>query len=139
MSWASLVDITAVYVPTPPCTEQMKALVDWAQLRVAGDYHHVGSVANGSAVALPGTVTGVTALASDAESLDNVPFFSEVGYQHTTETYMQLLGSRISPTLVAKFRAALERLRASSVAAASSPVRKRAPRIPHRKLSPDGH
>jgi hypothetical protein len=48
-----------------------------------------------------------TTIAPGTESRDNVAFFTEVDYQHGTETYMQLMAAPVTPTLLAKLRAAL--------------------------------
>jgi hypothetical protein len=101
MSWATLLSIAAVYLPAPACTAQMKALIDWAQVRVAGEYQQPAS-----AVELHGQVQPI-ATAPGTESRDNVEFFTEVDYQHGTETYMQLMAAPVTPTLLAKLRAAL--------------------------------
>jgi hypothetical protein len=103
MSWATLLSIAAVYVPAPACTAQMQALIDWAQVRVAGDYQQPTS-----AVELHGQVQP-TAVPPGTESRDNVAFFTEVDFQHGTETYMQLLAAPVMPTLMVKLRAALSR------------------------------
>jgi lipase (class 3) len=106
-SWASLREITRLYDPAPGCTTQMKALVDWAQQRVAGEYRQVGTRDNKSALQLRGSVQGETPLPAGAQTMDNAVFFSQVDYQHGTETYMRLLGAPVIPTWVAKLSGAL--------------------------------
>jgi lipase (class 3) len=106
-SWASLPDITDLYVPAPACTQQMKRLIAWAQERVAGEYEQVGTQELGSAIMLQGTVQPSMPLPPRAQALDNAAFFSQVDYQHKTETYMQLLDGPMLPTWVAKLSATL--------------------------------
>jgi hypothetical protein len=101
MSWATLLSIAALYKPAPPCTPEMKALIDWAQVKVAGEYQQPTS-----AVELRGQLQP-TLVVQGATSRENVAFFSEVDYQHGTETYMQLLAAPVTPTVLAKLRAAL--------------------------------
>jgi len=109
-SWASLPEIAALYAPAPPCTQQMQSLIDWAQVRVAGEYAQVGSMGNGSAVLLRGQVSPPRAPRT-ARSFDNVAFFREVDYQHGTDMYQQLMGTPVTPPWLANLERAFAAVR----------------------------
>ena len=123
MSWATLLSIAALYTPAPPCTPEMKALIDWAQARVAGEYMQVSA-----AVELHGQVLPPSD-ALEVESRENIAFFNEVDYQHGTETYMHLLAAPVTPTVLAKLRSALAVSRTAGTTVRKSYRRRRRAKV----------
>jgi Lipase (class 3) len=110
-SWASLPSIAARYTPAPQCSERIKQLIAQVQDVVGAWYVQPGALANGSAHRLQGQITTPIAvpLTPDRGSL---LFFYEVGQQHATETYMQLLEAPLIPATLAKLLATRSRLAA---------------------------
>jgi Lipase (class 3) len=103
-SWASLPRIARLYRPAPRCSVRMRQLVAWAQEKVGTDYQQVGKRTRGSAVELHGQLTAPHALPLTPDR-GSVLFFYEVGQQHATETYMQLLEAPAIPHTLAKLNA----------------------------------
>jgi Lipase (class 3) len=103
-SWASLPSIARRYTPAPQCSQRVKQLIARVEDVVNGVYVQPGAAANGSARRLRGKITPAldAPLTPDRGSL---LFFSEVGYQHATETYMQLLGAPVIPATLAELLA----------------------------------
>jgi Lipase (class 3) len=104
ISWASLPTIATLYTPAPLCSERVKNVVARAQAIVGSAYQQVGTVEGGSVVELHGQLTAEIAvpLSPDRGSL---LFFREVGEQHATEMYMQLLEVPAIPPALAKLSA----------------------------------
>lgn len=104
ISWASLPTIATLYTPAPVCSERVKNVVARAQAIVGSTYQQVGTVNNGSAVELPGQIIAEidVPLTPDRGSL---LFFKEVGEQHATEMYMQLLEAPIISAALAELSA----------------------------------
>jgi Lipase (class 3) len=101
-SWASLATIATFYTPAPPCPDTLKQVINRAITIVDSLYEQVGSAESGGAVPLHGQLVplGVAPSPDEGAAL----FFVEVGLQHATETYMQLLSTpAISPALATLF------------------------------------
>jgi hypothetical protein len=109
-SWASLPAIAELYTPAPRCPDALKQVIVRAASVVGSAYEQVGTVENGSAVALHGQleVPTVPVLSPDPAA---AMFFQEVDHQHATETYMQLLSAAAIPPALAKLSAVRAKLR----------------------------
>jgi Lipase (class 3) len=103
-SWDSLPSIAALYVPAPQCSDRVKTLIARVEEAVSGIYVQPGVLTIGSAHPLRGTVSAPISapLTPDRGSL---LFFHEVGVQHATATYMELLGAPVVPATLAKLLA----------------------------------
>jgi len=112
-SWASLPAIAAQYAPAPPCPDALKQLIDRAVTIVGSTYEQVGRADHGSAVPLHGQVVArtVPALSPDPGA---ALFFQEVGQQHATETYMQLLSVHAAALRAGRVASARHTQRGSS-------------------------
>ena len=110
MSWASLPVIGTLYAPAPPCTDALNKVIVRAQEAVRAEYRQPGSMRQGSAVPLHGQVAGLANVATNTDALGNIRFFAEVGEQHATETYMELLAAPVVTTTLAKLRGVQARL-----------------------------
>jgi Lipase (class 3) len=109
ISWASLPTIAALYTPAPVCSERVKDIITRAQSIVGSTYQQVGTLTEGSAVELHGQLIAEidVPLTPDRGSL---LFFKEVGDQHATEMYMQLLGAPVISVALAELSAVLAAL-----------------------------
>jgi hypothetical protein len=107
-SWASLASIARRYTPAPRCSERVRQLIARVSGVVEGVYAQPGALTNGSARRLRGQVTPFAPLLDAPLTPDrgSLLFFVEVGQQHATETYMQLLGAPLIPAVLAELLAA---------------------------------
>jgi hypothetical protein len=104
-SWAALPSIAAQYTPAPECSARIKQLIARVQEVVAAWYAQPGALANGSAHRLRGQLTLPSTVPATLDT-GSLLFFYEVGQQHATETYMQLLGAPVVPAALAQLMAA---------------------------------
>jgi len=104
MSWATLPNIGELYAPAPECSERIKQLIARVESRVQAEY-----VQPGVDHTLAGRIARPLAvrLTPDRASL---MFFYEVGQQHATATYMQLLKAPVVPPALAKLLATSARM-----------------------------
>ena len=103
--WASLGVIETYYTPFPPCTPEIKQVIEDAATFVGTDYAQVGTAEQGSAVALPGQIVAGAAAAALHPIVDAL-FLYEVAQQHASTTYLRLLAAPPIPAAVAKLRGA---------------------------------
>jgi hypothetical protein len=103
--WASLATITGYYQPFPACPQDVKDLIAFAQGKVGNTYVQVGSVDDGTAIALPGHLIFLPARATAAITpLGDAVFLYEATQQHAGATYQVLLQAPVVPAAQAKLR-----------------------------------
>ncbi len=130
--WASLLTIETYYQPFPDCPQDIKDLITFAQGRVGNEYVQVGSVSNGTAIALqghliffgdrtpqaidpiwaPGDAPGRVGrggqrrvdVAEHPRLLGDALFLYEVARQHECSTYQALLQAPQVPAAQFKLR-----------------------------------
>jgi hypothetical protein len=108
--WASLPVIETYYTPFPPCTTDIKTIIEDAANFVGTTYTQPGIAGQGSAVPLPGQVTSRPA-AARFDPIGDALFLYEVAQQHASTTYLRLLAAPPVPAAAAKVRGARFRVR----------------------------
>jgi hypothetical protein len=108
-SWASLPKIGRLYRPEPKCSRRIHQLLRRVEDFIGDVYVQPGALRNGSAHRLRGQVRQPTD-ESGTPDRNSVRYFEQVGYQHGTSTYMQLLEAPVIPPALAKLFAATARL-----------------------------
>jgi len=104
-SWATLPSIAELYSPAPECSERIKQLIARVERAVQGEY-----VQPGRARKLKGKIAKPLAVALTPDRA-TLMFFYEVGQQHATATYQELLNAPVITPALGKLLAASSRLR----------------------------
>ena len=91
-AWASLATIATYFSPSPRCPDYLKEIIAQGERDVGTEYVQVGTVAQGSAVALTGHVVPWSSW-WNLDPTGTAQFAHQVGEQHATATYLGLLAA----------------------------------------------
>jgi hypothetical protein len=115
-AWASLPTLGTYYQPAPLCPEYIKEIIAEAEKDIGNEYVQVGTAAQGSAIALQGSVIPWWSW-WDLDPTGTVPFAHQILEQHHPATYMSLLtGGTPMTAPAAKLTAMGARLKARQAA-----------------------
>jgi Lipase (class 3) len=106
-AWATLNTIKTYYDPFPPCTQDIKQLIDDVQAVLANAYMQVGTGAQQSIIPLPGHLVFGTTASVGIDPIGDLLFLYEAGQQHIGATYLKMLGATPVMAASAKLRGVL--------------------------------
>jgi hypothetical protein len=103
--WATIDTIKTFYQPFPLCTDEIKHLIDTAQLIIENKYSQVGTSANSSTVMLPGHLLfNPPTQLREINPIGDYLFLLEMSWQHSSKNYLNLVNAQSISSETAKFQ-----------------------------------